>query len=299
MTKYTTTELEAVNFFQNIYNRVWTKEYTDMIIFDIKESLKEYLHKAKLDCYVLPLSGGLDSAIVCGLCEELPLRTAFLDINNSETHFDMALSVSEKFGNRCQYINLESEFEKMKIKMLKEFESDSSVANGNIKARLRMITAYHMARVFNGCVLSTDNYSEYNMGFWTLHGDVGDVSPIQFLNKGFELQFIAKQLGVPEDVINQAPSDGLGVTEENTDEAQLGANYKFVDASMMLYLRQNCGSINNEMTKEERKYYLDLSKRITKSKKYLDIIERYEKTKYKRITQYEFNPFKVNKEEVV
>jgi nicotinamide-nucleotide amidase len=62
-------------------------------------------------------------------------------------------------------------------------------------------------------------------GFWTLHGDVGDLGPIQYLYKGLELPQIAEELKIREDIITQKPSDGLGVTEENTDEAQLGMTY--------------------------------------------------------------------------
>ena len=43
---------------------------------------------------------------------------------------------------------------------------------GNIRARLRMITLYTLAHELGGIVGSTDNFSELAAGFWTLHGDV-------------------------------------------------------------------------------------------------------------------------------
>lgn len=52
------------------------------------------------------------------------------------------------------------------------------IADGNIQARLRMIYLYNLASIHKGLVLSTDNQTEYQLGFWTIHGDVGDFNPI-------------------------------------------------------------------------------------------------------------------------
>ena len=85
------------------------------------------------------------------------------------------------------------------------------VAQGNIKARMRMAFAvYHIARMLNGeaLVLSTDNLSEYFMSFWTLHGDVGDFSMIQFVWKGLEIIDLCRHEGVPQEVIDDMPDDG-------------------------------------------------------------------------------------------
>jgi len=47
---------------------------------------------------------------------------------------------------------------------------------GNIKARLRMVYLYNLASMYKGCVLDTDNRTEHELGFWTIHGDVGDLN---------------------------------------------------------------------------------------------------------------------------
>lgn len=57
------------------------------------------------------------------------------------------------------------------------------IADGNIQARLRMIYLYNLASIHKGLVMSTDNQTEYQLGFWTIHGDVGDFDPIQDLWK--------------------------------------------------------------------------------------------------------------------
>ena len=57
---------------------------------------------------------------------------------------------------------------------------------GNIRARLRMITLYNLHKVA-GVSGSTDNFSELALGFWTLHGDVGDIASSQSFKKSWEV----------------------------------------------------------------------------------------------------------------
>ena len=86
-----------------------------------------------------------------------------------------------------------------------------------------MLTLYNLANKLNGIVGSTDNFSELSAGFWTLHGDVGDVAPIQSLSKSWEVPALADAMGVPTSIISATPTDGLGV--DAGDEAQFGFSY--------------------------------------------------------------------------
>ena len=63
------------------------------------------------------------------------------------------------------------------------------------------------------------------------------------------------------------------MTIENTDEAQLGANYKFVDSAMDMHA---ISYDNEEGYNELRKIIL------SESVKYCNIVERYKKTEFKR-----------------
>jgi len=92
------------------------------------------------------------------------------------------------------------------------------IRGGNIKARLRMMHLYDKASKYNGMVLSTDNYTEYLLGFWTLHGDVGDFGFIQELWKT-EVYALAEWIGwsemnlpVIEETLEANATDGLGVS---------------------------------------------------------------------------------------
>lgn len=121
-------------------------------------------------------------------------------------------------------------------------ESDTAykIRMGNVKARLRMIHIYDLAQQHKGMVLSTDNFTELMLGFWTLHGDVGDYGMVQNLWK-MEVYELAKWIAENDygvdtegytaimECIEATPTDGLGIT--SSDVEQLGAkNYAEVDA---------------------------------------------------------------------
>lgn len=136
----------------------------------------------------------------------------------------------------------------------------SEVANGNIQARLRMMFLYNLASIHKGLVISTDNQTEYQLGFWTIHGDVGDFNPlfglwkteVYELAKWIEVMYGTMAEGADEatdmdDYLNKelaiyksialTPTDGLGIS--NSDLDQIGAkSYAEVDdilQTMLLY----------------------------------------------------------------
>jgi len=146
---------------------------------------------------------------------------------------------------------------------------DYHVTQGNIKARLRMITVYDLARKTNGCVLSTDNYSELWTGFFTLHGDHNDLGVIQFIEKYWEEIPFARALGIREDIITQDPSDGLGVTEMNTDEAQLGISYRELGPVIFAY--------ENRFPKEIQ----DMFEEVKNIDRVRNVIKRHKKAQFK------------------
>ena len=102
-------------------------------------------------------------------------------------------------------------------------EATARVALGNVRPRLRMATLYYVANSLNYLVAGTGNRSELTIGYFTKHGDGGvDVLPIGHLLKG-EVRTLAKELGVPQPIIDKAPSAGLWLGQ--TDEAEMGFSY--------------------------------------------------------------------------
>lgn len=257
--------------FQNLVNEIGEKTTPKMpnVVIDlIRSKVRDYVKENNIKSLVMGVSGGLDSACVAALCQEkytgVPLIGISIPMSSTNAHKEQAQWVGENYctvfeefdgwdaeffeSDEAQAYNCPSTMYGNVFETLSRTNSlaekagfkvenfPTPVLQGNAKARLRMMTIYDLARKTNGLVLSTDNLSEFQMGFWTICGDVGDFGPIQNVGKGFELPTIASALGVREDIITQAPSDGLMVTEDNTDEAQLGASYKEVDAIMYCYL---------------------------------------------------------------
>lgn len=283
-----------------IKNNQINVETAQNVIANIRTIVKEYVAKNKLKSLVLGVSGGLDSACIAALCQEkytgVPLIGISIPLKSTNDHMEKAEWVGTNYCTAFEEFNAWEEdyltretienniyntipfYEKMfnvlektdGIAIKAGFQVNTfpkNILNGNMKARIRMITLYDLARKTNGMVLSTDNYSELLMGFWTINGDVGDYGPIQNIFKGIELPTIARALGIREDIITQKPSDGLMVTEDNTDEAQLGAEYKYVDAIMIVYLDKD-KTIYNQIKDDE-----------TVQK----IVNRYEAMTFKRI----------------
>ena len=58
--------------------------------------------------------------------------------------------------------------------------------------------------------------SELVPGFWTLHGDVGDVS-IQSLSKSWEVIMLAQMFKCTQATVDAVPTDGLGITNSDAD----------------------------------------------------------------------------------
>lgn len=259
------------------------------VVATIRKRVKEYVQTNGIKSLVLGVSGGLDSACVAALCQEkytgVPLIGISIPMSSTNAHKEQARWVGENF---CSVFEEFDGWDKNELFGVLEktdalaekagFCVDSfpkPLLQGNLKARLRMVTLYDLARKTGGLVLSTDNLSEFQMGFWTICGDVGDFGPIQNVGKGFELPVIAKALGVREDIITQDPSDGLGVTAANTDEAQLGASYKEVDVIMSIYLDKLGNSYKSRLFKL-------IGEDPEVAKKVVNVISRYENSMFKR-----------------
>lgn len=89
-----------------------------------------------------------------------------------------------------------------------------------------MATLYAVAQNVNGRVANTCNLSEDWVGYSTRYGDgAGDFSPLSNLTVT-EVKAIGKELGLPNNLIDKIPSDGLC---GKTDEDNLGFTYECLD----------------------------------------------------------------------
>jgi NAD+ synthetase len=194
--------------------------------------LTDYREQAGISTAVLGMSGGVDSALTAAILKRAGWRVVgyTLPIEQDPTETERGVEACTVLGLEHLHLDLSQQYRAI----LDTFrpldpgvaQSDTAAARtrrGNLRARLRMMTLYDQAHRFGGLVASTDNFSELGAGFWTLHGDVGDLAPLQSLIKSWEIPLMARELGVPERIWRAKPTDGLGIGEG--DEAQIGATY--------------------------------------------------------------------------
>ena len=216
---------------------------------NIINGISKYVDDNKLKCVVIGLSGGIDSTVCAALCHlaKVPTIGISLPCSTNEACEKSAASLAgSEFCDSFKEVNLESMFTAMKNfcdHSVSEMEC-TPISQGNIKARLRMITLYDMASKSNGIVIDTDNLTESYLGFYTLHGDHADFNPIGGLWK-HEVYDLARYLKenyfkdskALEQSIALIPTDGNGV-KAGGDLAQIaeGKTYDDVDEILMAWV---------------------------------------------------------------
>lgn len=103
-------------------------------------------------------------------------------------------------------------------------------AKGNVKARQRMLSQYHIAGMVGGLVLGTDHSAENVTGFYTKFGDGAcDLAPLFGLSKR-QVRLLATTLGAPQCLVTKAPTADLEcLSPQKQDEHVLGLPYTDID----------------------------------------------------------------------
>ena len=163
----------------------------EQIIDNKVQGLIDYINKYNLQALVLGISGGIDSTLTAAIASEACKKTGIkligrsLPTNTNDTsELEAANLVGKAFCDSYGIIAIEDLSENTKKYIeYKENMSLGAIPYGNIKARLRMIYLYNLASMYGGIVLDTDNLTEHFMGFFTLHGDQGDLGVLADLWK--------------------------------------------------------------------------------------------------------------------
>lgn len=210
---------------------------------------------------VIGISGGKDSSVAAAVCVEalgadrvigvlMPngvqadISAAYMLVNHLKIkHYEVNVkgaidAISEAIGNA------KSDFDPISL-------SNQSIVN--LPPRIRMSTLYAVSQSMNGRVVNTCNLSEDWVGYSTRYGDsVGDFSPLSHLTVQ-EIKAIGRQMGLPEELIEKPPIDGL---TGKTDEDNLGFTYAVLDR----YIRT--GEIDDPKAKEliDKKHAANLFK---------------------------------------
>jgi NAD+ synthetase len=213
---------------------------------NIVNGINKYVSDNKLKCVVIGLSGGLDSTVCAALCKlaNVPIIGVSLPCTtNEDCEKTSATLGGTEFCDAFKEINLQPMFESMEKFCTETSGVESTpISQGNIKARLRMITLYDIASKNGGIVIDTDNLTESYLGFWTIKGDEGDFNPIGGLWK-HEVYQLANYLdkekynGKSEALkhaIALVPTDGNGV-KAGGDLAQIAPNKTYDDVDEILH----------------------------------------------------------------
>ena len=226
------------------------------IINHIVEWLKQYNKKAGAKGFVIGISGGIDSAVTSVLaaktnlpvlCLEMPIYQDYKQLERANKHIN-------KIKKNYKYVNsIETELTPVLEAFMKQIPNNnndnSELALINTRARIRMMTLYYFAQLYNYLVLGTGNKIEdFGIGFFTKYGDGGvDLSPIADLSKS-EVYKIGKELNISNEILMAPPTDGLW-NDSRTDEDQIGATYTELEWAMNFDKKKKTNKRESEVLK--------------------------------------------------
>lgn len=233
---------------------------TEKVVNHIVNWLKDYALNARVNGFVVGISGGIDSAVtsmLCAktgldvLCIEMPIHQAASHVSRAQEHIKL---LKAQFPNVSETrTDLTPIFEEFKTEVSLDGKQEIvDMALANTRARLRMTTLYYHAGLLGLLVAGTGNKVEdFGVGFYTKYGDGGvDLSPIADLLKS-EVYAIGEYLGVSISIMKAAPSDGL-FGDTRSDEDQIGASYPELEWAMR---KSENGMTENDFEGREKEVF--------------------------------------------
>ena len=205
--------------------------------------IREFFEHNGTDCNaVVGISGGKDSSTVAALCVRALGTDRVIGVlmpNGVQSDIDCARMLVDFLGIRNYTVNISGAVDSLKDSIPFPLSRQSEV---NLPARIRMAALYAVSQTNDGRVANTCNLSEDWVGYATRYGDgAGDFSPLSRLTVR-EVRAVARELGLPEKLIEKTPTDGLS---GKTDEENLGFTYDELDR----YIRT--GVIDDPETKRK------------------------------------------------
>lgn len=180
---------------------------------------------------VVGVSGGKDSSVVAALCVAALGKDRVIGVlmpNGEQSDIKYSHMLCDHLGIKNYTVNVGAAINGV-LDSIHKNAADIEVTEQtttNLPARIRMATLYAVSQSVNGRVANTCNLSETLLSWETRWGDaVGDFAPLADLTVE-EVKAIGYELGLPKELIEKIPSDGLC---GSTDEDALGFKYAVMD----------------------------------------------------------------------
>ncbi|MBT3743837.1 MAG: NAD+ synthase [Thaumarchaeota archaeon] len=257
---------------QDILEKITNQDYSS-IATRIQNGLQQKIKETNSKGVILGLSGGIDSAAITYLCNNIVKeKTLVLIMPDSkispESETNDAIKIIDTLGMDYKLLDINS--------IHKEFSmvlEPGDRALGNLRARIRMNILYYYANLKNLIALGSSDKSEFNIGYFTKFGDgAADVLPIVSLYKT-QVRELARHLGIDEKIIAKKSSPHLWPNHEA--EHEIGVNYEQID--IILYCL-----IDKKLSLEDTVKESQIDKEIVEK-----IHDMYKNSEHKRINPKE------------
>lgn len=227
--------------------------------------IKNAVAEAGFNKVIVGLSGGLDSSLSAFLGAEalgkggvVGVKMPHGKVTNPESLSDADL-VIKSLGIKSYTVDIAG----LVDPYFEQFPDADRVRRGNKMARERMSVLYDLAKQEKALVMGTGNKTEILLGYFTLHGDAAcDINALSGIYKT-HVRALAKEVGVPQKIIDKAPSADLW--KGQTDEGELGITY--AECDKLLYLMIDKKADEKRLVKEgfDKKFIEKVKNRIKQS----------------------------------
>ncbi|WP_018963125.1 NAD+ synthase [Coprothermobacter platensis] len=209
--------------------------------------IKDYVTKQGFKGVIVPVSGGIDSALVATMSVDalgadrvklIYLPTRF----NSPDSLEDAKKLSDNLDSPLMVLSIDSIFETFDNTLRNELHKESfDIADENLQARIRANIVFYISNATGYLVLSCSNKSEAAVGYGTIYGDMaGGFAPIKDVLKTqvYQLARYRNDLNpvIPERILSRAPSAELNVDQKDQDVLP---PYDILDAFINDYMVSN------------------------------------------------------------
>ena len=178
---------------------------------------------------VIGISGGKDSSVCAAICVKALGKDRVIGVlmpNGTQSDIADSRQLVEHLGIRCVTVNIAGAVDAIHAQLRAAQIDATAQTEINLPPRIRMSVLYAVSQSMNGRVINTCNLSEDWVGYSTRYGDsAGDVSLLGKLTVQ-EVKALGRELGLPENLVEKTPSDGLC---GSTDEQKLGFSYAVLD----------------------------------------------------------------------